>query len=407
MEDLFYQILSDFSLLLNIFDDNLIRGYNIMSAVQLHRTLPESSSTDYKPYQTVDFLLDARGRKLIKNSIRIEFDALCLDAVGGATITNASNVKLENAIGGHAFFDSFSCETEQKGVLQNLQNYGRHCNMVSRATLSQDDLLSSQFVAEGRGPAEENGNYVLQYVSDNSYVNGQAEVAARQQPPAFSISPQICFNRQGGDDYSFDKNGFIRVSMILAPVNQAVFGGAAAAKSYTLQNMALRFQTRADDGAQGAMLMKSYVNVVSSVQSTATTVSARVPSSQVNGVALSFIKQAHVNAVQPNSYKLESLPQWSTVEYLFNNTLQQYLTYTIRDQSDAITKGMEALETAGHSCVSAKTLKANKGNIMGLAFNEYIDLSNQKFTLNFKVDSDTITTAPMDVHMYFSTLITL
>ena len=378
-----------------------------MSAIQLHRTLPESSSIAYKPYQTVDFLLDARGRKLIKNSIRIEFDALALDAVGGNTITNVSNIRLENAIGGHAFFDSFTCETENKGVLENLQNYPRHCNMVSRATLCPDDLLSSQFVAEGRGPAEENGNYVLQYVSDNSYVAGQAEVATRQVAPAFSISPQVCFNRQGGDDYSFDKNGFIRVSMILAPANQAVFGGAAAPKDYTLANMALRYQTREDDGSQGAMLMKSYVNVVSSVQSTATTVSARVPSSQVNGVAISFIKQSNVNAVQPNSYQLEALPQFSTIEYLFNNTLQQYVTYVIRDQSDALMKGLEALETAGHHSVSAETLKANKGHIMGLAFNEFVDLSNQKFTINFKIDSDTITTAPMDCNMYFSTLLTM
>ena len=378
-----------------------------MSAIQLHRTLPESSSIAYKPYQTVDFLLDARGRKLIKNSIRIEFDALALDAVGGNTITNVSNVKLENAIGGHAFFDSFTCETENKGVLENLQNYPRHCNMVSRATLCPDDLLSSQFVAEGRGPAEENGNYVLQYVSDNSYVAGQAEVVTRQVAPAFSISPQVCFNRQGGDDYSFDKNGFIRVSMILAPANQAVFGGAVAPKDYTLANMALRYQTREDDGSQGAMLMKSYVNVVSSVQSTATTVSARVPSSQVNGVAISFIKQSNVNAVQPNSYQLEALPQFSTIEYLFNNTLQQYVTYVIRDQSDALMKGLEALETAGHHSVSAETLKANKGHIMGLSFNEFVDLSNQKFTINFKIDSDTITTAPMDCMMYFSTLLTM
>lgn len=379
-----------------------------MSAVQLHRTLPESSSDAYRPYQTVDFLLDARGRKLIKNSIRIEFDAQVTTTAGGATTpVNADNIKLENAIGGHAFFDSFTCETENKGVLENLQNYPRHCNMVSRATLNADDLLSSQFVAEGRGPAEENGNYVLQYVSDNSYVAGQAEVATRQQAPSFSISPQVCFNRQGGDDYSFDKNGFIRVSMILAPTNQAVFGGAAAPKGYTLANMALRYQTREDDGEQGTMLMKSYVNVVSSVQSTSTTVSARVPSSQVNGVALSFIKQSNVNAVQPNSYKLEALPQWSNIEYLFNNTLQQYITYTIRDESDAIMKGLEALETAGHHSVSAKTLKANKGHIMGIPFNEFVDLSNQKFTINFKLDSDTITQAPMDVMMYFSTLLTL
>ena len=378
-----------------------------MSAVRLHRTIPESSSENYTPFQTVDFLIDARGRKLLKNSIRIEGDITALDAVGGNPITFASNVKIDNSIGAHTFFDSWSVETENKGVLENLQNSPRHNAMVSRATLASDDLLSSQYVAEARGPVEVNGNYVLQKVSDNAYVAGQAEIAANQTQPSFSIMPQICFNRMGGDDYSFNKGGFIRVSCILAPANQALFGGGAAAKDYTLQNLALRFQTREDDGSQGPMLMKSYVNVVSSVQSTATTVSARVPSQSVNGVALSFVKQSVVNDPQQNSHALESLPQWSTIEYLFNNSLQQYLTYTLRDESDAVHRGLEALETAGHSQVSAKTLKANKGQIMGLPFQEYVDLSNQKFTINFKVDSDKIAAEPMDVQMYFSTLISM
>ena len=378
-----------------------------MSAVRLHRTIPESSSENYTPFQTVDFLIDARGRKLLKNSIRIEGDITALDAVGGNPITFASNVKIDNSIGAHTFFDSWSVETENKGVLENLQNSPRHNAMVSRATLASDDLLSSQYVAEARGPVEVNGNYVLQKVSDNAYVAGQAEIAANQTQPSFSIMPQICFNRMGGDDYSFNKGGFIRVSCILAPANQALFGGGAAAKDYTLQNLALRFQTREDDGSQGPMLMKSYVNVVSSVQSTATTVSARVPSQSVNGVALSFVKQSVVNDPQQNSHALESLPQWSTIEYLFNNSLQQYLTYTLRDESDAVHRGLEALETAGHSQVSAKTLKANKGQIMGLPFQEYVDLSNQKFTINFKVDSNSIAAEPMDVQMYFSTLISM
>jgi len=378
-----------------------------MSAVQLHRTIPESSSTDYRPFQTVDFLIDARGRKLLKNSIRIEGDITALDAIGGNPITFESNVKLDNSIGAHTFFDSYSVETEMKGVLENLQNAPRYAAMVSRATLASDDLLSSQFVAEARGPVEANGNYVLQQVSDNAYVAGQAEIVANRTQPSFSIIPSICFNRQGGDDYSFNKNGWIRVSCILSPANQALFGGADQAKDYTLQNLALRFQTREDDGSQGPMLMKSYVNVVSSVQSTSTTVSARVPSSSVNGVALSFVKQSNVNDFQENTHALESLPQWSTIEYLFNNSLQQYLTYTLRDESDAIQRGLMALETAGHSQVSSKTLKANKGQIMGLPFSEYVDLSNQKFTINFKVDSDTITGSPMDVQMYFSTLLTM
>ena len=46
----------------------------IMSAIQLHQTLPEASSDQYQPYQSVDFLIHAPGRKLVKNSIRISGD---------------------------------------------------------------------------------------------------------------------------------------------------------------------------------------------------------------------------------------------------------------------------------------------------------------------------------------------
>jgi len=379
-----------------------------MSAIQLHRTLPESSSTSYQPFQTVDFLLDVRGRKLIKNSIRIEGSIKALDSVGGSAITHASGVKLENAIGAHAFFDSFTVETENKGVLENLQNYPRHANMVSRATLTPDDMLSSQYIAEARGPVEANGNYVLQQVADNAFVTGQtAPVATNNVDPSFSIRPSICFNRMGGDDYSFNKNGFIRVSMILSAATECLFGGADQPKDYSLTDLACRFQTAADDGSQSAMLMKSYVNVVSSVQSTSTTVSARVPSQSVNGVAMSFINQSDLRSNQRNSYELQRLPQWSNIEFLFNNSLQEYLTYGINDESDALQKGLEAMESAGHSSVSSKTLKANKGTIFGLPFNSYIDLSMQKFTVNFKLDSDTITSQPMDVQLFFSTLLTL
>jgi len=382
-----------------------------MSAIQLHRVIPESSSETYLPYQSVDFLIDSKGRKLIKGSIRIEGSCQASVSVGGDRITNLSNVKIENHIGFHALFDSFTVETEGAGVLENLQNYGRHMNMISRSSNTSDDLLSSQYVAEGRGPVAQNGNYVLQKVADNSFISTRTTPIGgdgdSSVDPSFSIRPSVCFNRAAGDDYSFSKNGFIRVSCILSPAIQALYGGAAAAKDYLLTNLALRYQTREDDGTQGVMMMKSYINVVSSVQSTSTTVSARVPSKSVNGVAISFIAQSDVNDGSRNSYELQNLPQWENIEFLFNNSLNEYLTYVVSDQSDALSKGLEAMESAGHSSVSSKTLKGNKGTIFGLKFSEYIDLSNQRFTTNFKVGSDSITNNPMDCHLFFSTLLTM
>ena len=74
-----------------------------MSAVQLHATQPEASSDSYAPFQTVDFLIMAPGRKLMKNSIRLEGTIRALkDATAWTTtgfVDNESNVKLDNAVG--------------------------------------------------------------------------------------------------------------------------------------------------------------------------------------------------------------------------------------------------------------------------------------------------------------------
>ena len=379
-------------------------------AVQLHSTLPEASSDSYSPFQTVDFLIMAPGRKLMKNSIRIEGD---IRALQDATAWNAtgfvnydSNVKLDNAVGAHAFFDSFTTETQSKGVVETLANYPRYISAHARATLAEDDLLSSKYVAEARGPTEANGNFVLQPVADQAFVLGQTEQTAQRTVPSFSCKPMVAFNRQAGGDYSFDKQGFIRVSCILAANNHALFGGAGTA-SYTLENLNCRFTTIPDDGQQEPMMMRSYVNVVSSVQSTATTIAARVPSASVNSVTMTFAKQAHLQSQEYNSYALESLPKFDNVSYLFANSLQNYVTYVIREDSDALSKGLESMESAGHSEVSAKTLKANRGAIYGLSFDEYVDLSKQKFTIQLKVDGASITADPMDCFLYFNTLLTM
>ena len=247
----------------------------IMSKIMLHRTVPESSAPTYAPFTTVDFLIDARGRKLMKNSIRIEgtINATKAGAAGAAGVVDfASNVKVDNCVGAHAFFDSWTSETEQRGVQETLMNYPRAVSMMARASLAQDDFLDSALLAECRGPAEINGNYVLQPIADNSFVSGESANDANRASPAFSLKPMIMWNRSGGGEYSFDRNGWIRISCILAPNASAMYGGAGTS-TYTLSDLACRFQTVADDGVVAPMLMKSFVNVVSSIQSTATSIS--------------------------------------------------------------------------------------------------------------------------------------
>ena len=75
------------------------------------------------------------------------------------------------------------------------------------------------------------------------------------------------------------------------------------------------------------------------------------------------------------------------------------------DEDDALRRGLESMESAGHSQVSAKTLKANKGTLYGLDFAEFVDLSQQKFTINLNVNDTSITTNAVDCFMYFNSLL--
>lgn len=394
--------------------------------MQYHETVPESTQPPYadnngagtggyKPFQTIDFNLASPGRKLLKNSIRIEGKIVARkntttnytpsSSIGlTSAILYPDNIKLDNVVGAHAFFDSWTTETQSKGILENLQNYPRYVSQHGRATLGTDDMLSSKLIAEARGPYEINGNYVLQPVANQAYVQGAVEQPLQRTLPSFSIKPMLCFNRQAGGDYSFDRNGFIRISCILAADRHALFGGAAVA-NYVLEDVTCRYITIPDDGVDQPMLMRSYVNVVSSIQSTSTSISARVPSQQVSSVSMSFAKQSNIQSFEFNSYALESLPQWDSLEYLFANSLQNFITYRITDPDDALIRGLESMESAGHSQVNASTLKANNGTIYGLDFREFVDLSQQKFTINLKVNDVSIATEPMDAFMYFNSLL--
>ena len=388
-----------------------------MSQIQYHLAQPESSADQYLPFQGVDFLLSTPGRKLLANSIRIEgrivartetTNAWRPTAAGAASsaVTFDSNIKIDNVVGAHSFFDSFTVETQTKGVLENLQNYPRFVSQHGRATYAPDDMLSSKLLAEARGPLEVNGNYVLQPVVNQAFVSGGVEQPAERSVPSFSLKPMVCFNRSAGGNYSFDRGGFVRISTILASNIHALFGGVDTA-NYVLTDVVCRYVTIPDDGTDEPMLMRSYVNVVSSMQSTATTISARVPSQQVSSLSMSFAKQTNVQSAEFNSVALESLPEWDSVEYLFANSLQNFITYRIVDEGDALERGLDSMESAGHSQVNAKTLKANKGTIMGLNFKEYVDLSKQAFTINIKILDSTISQNARTVFMYFNSLIQL
>lgn len=372
--------------------------------IRYHVVQPENSQTSYEEMDNIDFVLVADGRKLMKNSIRIEADVEVETNTGNAKGADA-DLRLSHMAGAHCFFESWQCETESAGVLQNLQAYPRYVNMVASATLDADDLCDAHYLNEMRNPCSKG---VSAMIEGNVSYNDNTSHAVQTDDSSFSIKPAICFNRMTGD-YSFSKKGFIRVSCNLARNNHALFGlNATATVNYKLKNVVLKFVSVPDDGKDEKLLMRSYVNIKSTIESQTSHIQARVPSRAVNAVSISFLKQGHEsgnNLVDTNA--LEALEQLDEVTYLFNNSSSNYVTYAIDDRADMVKKGLEAFADGDHNQATGNKLSGNKGFLIGLNFEETIDLSNQRYSVQLKVSDATISTQPRIAFLYFHELLSL
>jgi len=376
-----------------------------MSDLQYHLVRPEAdNSTGFIQFNTIDFLLVADGRKLKKNSVVIEYDVEAFSDNLTTRLAAATQIGVDNKVGGHAFFESFTTEVQSQGVLENIMDYPRWVNMLVSASKNENDCYSCYAQAEGRQVRQEGGSYVLQQVRSR---NDNGSNANQLNDPNFSIRPQIAMNKMSGDDYSFSKNGYVKISCNLARNSNALFGGGAAASTYRIKNIVLRYQTVPDNNVQNPILMSSVTSIKQTVNSQQGNILSRVPSDKVNGVAISFLRQSDESDATQNSYELQKFPAIDEVQYLFSDSTAKYVSYVIRDRDDMVLKGIEALNDSGVNMASAPNLKANNGEIIGLPFQEFLDLRNQKFSVQLKTTSNDLPTNPRLVYLFFTTLLQL
>jgi len=379
--------------------------------LRFHIANPENnSSTGFTEFNTVDFVINADGRKLLKNSIRIEGDVNV--KIGGADIDVSKDIKIDNRIGAHAFFDSWNITMPQtRGLIANLQEYPRYVKAVATCNYSKDDYYSAELLAEMRGGSEINGEYNIQ--RQTSYnVGGDADL----QDPNFSIAPVFPLNNMEGGNYSFAKNGQIRVSCNLSKNADAVYGKdciAAAQASYTITNLRLRYMTIPDDGRDNAIIMRSYVKIKNTIQSNSANIAVRVPSNAVSGVHISFLEQSSLTDPSKNKQALNVYPNFLELNYSFADAVG-IVSYTITDIGDAQLKGVDAVQNSvdnsdgvGNYAVDMQNYKANNGYILGLDFqNALVDLTKDKFSFNIKSNSSSAVPNQL-VYLYFHTLLNL
>jgi len=383
-----------------------------MANLLYHSIEPENNASSYTEFATADFVLTGAGRKLVADSVRLE-GTIHLEKGGGVgpkTIAliaaDAGHWKVDNQIGMHAICESITTEVQSAGNIEHLASYPRYVKMVAASSKDSNDMMSADMVVEGRGPVGSNGEYAIEPVACLNIDAGGAGLQTVKDP-AFSLRLMQCLNRMSGN-YSFDKHGYIKMSINFARVNQLVFGtDCDSTMSYELQGLRLSYKTVPDDKVDEKLLMRSYFSTKSTMQSQSASIQSRVPSDIVLGCSVCFLKLANESSPTENSHALEKLPNVDAVRMLFADTENRFISYSITETSDLLDRGIKSLAYSGHTSATQLKLKGNDSYIIGSDFASPVSLRNQKFTLSLDTTSTVLSGSPYIVYQYFHTILSL
>jgi len=382
-----------------------------------HQVQPEnnvSGTSGFQEFNSIDFVLDAPMRALKPNTIRLDFDLQVFSDVGAGTrVVQTSSIGYEPRIGAHSFFSNWRTSMPQSaGLVETISDYGRWVNMLSAASMDENMVFSSKYQAEGRGIFVENGRQGCQAVNPRVCPTGgtEADINGMATDASYSFAPMICVNRSMGGLYSFSSKGQIRISVDCARIGEALFGSdldANAAAGYKLLNVRMRFVSVPDSPSQPKMLMNTVVGVKSSVNSSFANISSKVPLSACNGVAISFLEQSKEVDRLHNSYALEKYPKLKSVQYLFADATNKFVTYRLTDLDEIEQRGVDAISESGESATVANMRASGNATIAGLGFQQYLDLSRQKFSVQITSESVNLANAPRNVFLFFMGLLEL
>ena len=384
-----------------------------MPQQQIYHTAQPEAIQDggYKEFNNCDFVLNVgAGRSLMRNTIRLNGE-IEINSAGVTRVLATDDIYLDPKIGVHATIASLqvsfsgSLEGQGGGIRENVQNYARFCEMLTVGTDYEDDYNNASNAVEHRCVNNISAQLLAQGLSTGSDATGDEGYAARIVDHDFSLKPVCILNRMQGDHLPYEKTGEIRLSVNLQRNIAALCGVDQAVESnYVLKNLHMSYISVPTDGLWSSTKtsMSSVYNVKSSILSGSTNVSVQVPAI-CQSVSCSFQRQSNENVVMVNNAALQTVQNIKRVAFLFNDSTNAYITYQIDDQNEMLHRYIDSFENTGHNQVMLDTFRTNAGFGLGLDFNGSIDLSNQRFAV--QLDSDVNSNKPMNIYLYFHSLI--
>jgi hypothetical protein len=373
-----------------------------MSAFKMHSVIPENAKNNYTEYNLLDFVCSFPSRKMLANTCRLSFDVRVLQ--NNAVLTD-EDIKFSSAVGGHNFIEGITTQLQMAGQIESIHTYPRQVSMTAGATKDLNDYNNAMMSAELR--ASDDIYSAIQLRGES--VKNLVDDTTLNLDNSVSIKPMFCLNRvfsadsSGDVGVSYAKSGNVRVTFQLARVYDALYGsGVDSNTSYVIRNPRFEFLSVADDGVKNALTLRVSHSIKQLVNSSLSNLGLKAPVI-ADAASVSFIQQNRQSQPQYDDTACEQLPNVSRLDFNWNNTTNQGVTYTIRDNVEIIARYLDSLKTAGANSASLPVLSANKSYGVGLSFGEPIDLS--KTTLNVAITSEVNTASAYTAIFYFSGII--
>jgi hypothetical protein len=364
-----------------------------------HSVIPDlvKPANSYAPLDLLDFNLNFQGRKMLSSTVRFQGQ---LKIVGDVE----DGVLFDCMAGAHGVIDSITTSVLNIGQIESIQSYPRMHAMVMNATQSRNDTMNSYNSCELKAPSDLYSNMILK-----QYASKIAD-SLHRTPADFSVKPTFCLNRfvavdSDDNSISFSKSGTVRVSIQLSRMTDMLFGTEVSGlTNYEIINPRIIYQSIPDDGTQAKLQMRVEHSLKTSINSSDAVISTRVPA-VCDSFSMSFMPTSHESVAEYNNLAQEALPALTELVFLWNNSSNTMVTYTIRDLVEVTDKYVESLKTSGHNTAHLQMVSANKSFGVGLSFGTFVNLANQ--SLNIQLACGVSNTNPFNAYMYFHSLIEL
>jgi len=395
----------------------------------LHSAEADNVRLSYAPFDTIDFSLNFDQRALICGSVRLEGNYQILESDGTTPLTGSDDkVVFDHRIGNHAMIHGIQTVVQNIGNIENIIEYPRMVATVDNGRLCDNDLLSAQYVCENRSPdvkiqralaqdrcpSDKGGGTDATTITSHrgsSYDAFGNMTKHERVVPDFSLKPRIAINNVITPNalLNYTTSGQIRVSLNLERDLIALQNNTpkASNKNYTyrLSNLRMTFATVPAVPTQQPISMRSHLCLKSTINSNMANVSSKVPAI-CDSVFISFLPQNRESSRLFKNTELEKIPSLNKVRYMFNDSTNKFISYELKHVKEMVYQGILAVNKSNPSknATSMAKLDASKSFMIGLDFQDMVDLTNQKF--NIQIESEANNT-PFLMYSYYSSIISV